>query len=363
MAMLEVEDLNVRFYTEDGIVKATTDLSYEIEAGERFGIVGESGAGKSVSSLALMRLINNPGIIESGEIRFKGQNLLELSNEEMRKIRGNEIAMIFQDAETALNPAYTVGEQISEAIRLHLNLGKKDARERAIETLESVGIPDAAERYSDHPHQFSGGMQQRVVIAMALACDPDLLICDEPTTALDVTIEAQILELLEEIADEFDTAIQLITHDLGVVAEFCDRVMVLYAGHPVEMAPVEDIYYDPQHPYTVGLMSAIPRIGDDREKLQTVPGLMPDLIDIPPGCNFHPRCPYAEDVCTRKEPPLVNVETGGKADVSEHDKQAAACLAYTGDLEGSLDYQVVVEDGDQKITGEQAIEEASRSEQ
>ncbi|WP_418282146.1 ABC transporter ATP-binding protein [Halorubrum sp. DTA98] len=342
MAMLEVEDLNVRFYTEDGIVKATNDLSYQIEAGERFGVVGESGAGKSVSSLAVMRLIDHPGVIESGEIRFKGENVLEMSQEEVRSLRGNEIAMIFQDAETALNPSYTVGEQIAEAIRLHLDMDEAAARERAIETLESVGIPDAAARYTDYPHEFSGGMQQRVVIAMALSCDPDLIIADEPTTALDVTIEAQILDLLEEVAEEYDTAIQLITHDLGVVAEFCDRVMVMYAGHPVEMAPVEELYYNPQHPYTVGLMSSIPRIGDGRERLQTIPGRMPDLIEMPPGCNFHPRCPYAEEACTRAEPALVNVETGEVANAAEHAEQSAACLAHTGELLGELDYEVLV---------------------
>jgi peptide/nickel transport system ATP-binding protein len=344
MAMLEVEDLNVRFYTDDGVVKATNDLSYRIEAGERFGVVGESGAGKSVTSLALMRLIDDPGVIESGEIRFKGEDILAMDEEEIRALRGSEIAMIFQDAGTALNPSYTVGEQISEAVRYHLGLDEAAARERAIETLESVGIPSAAERYSDYPHEFSGGMQQRVVIAIALSCDPDLIIADEPTTALDVTIEAQILDLLEEIA------IQLITHDLGVVAEFCDRVMVMYAGHPVEMAPVEDVYYDPQHPYTVGLMSSIPRIGDDRERLQTIPGRMPDLIEMPPGCNFHPRCPYAEESCTRVEPRLVDVETGEPADPIESDAQAAACLAHTGELEGDLDYEVTVR-GEDDPTG------------
>ena len=342
MALLEVEDLNVRFYTEDGVVHATNNLSYQIEAGERFGVVGESGAGKSVTSLALMRLIEEPGVIESGEIRFKGQDLLELDYEEMRSIRGNEIAMIFQDAETALNPAYTVGEQIAEAVRLHLDMGKEEAKTHTIETLESVGIPDAPERYSDYPHQFSGGMQQRAVIAMALSCDPDLIVADEPTTALDVTIEAQILSLLEEISEETDTAIQLITHDLGVVAEFCERVMVMYAGHPVEMAPVEELYYNPQHPYTAGLMSSIPRIGDDRDRLQTIPGRMPDLIEMPPGCNFHPRCPYAEEACTQTEPPLVDTETGEPADVADHDRQVAACLAHTGTLTGGLEYSVEV---------------------
>ena len=354
MAMLEVEDLNVRFYTDDGVVKATNDLSYRIEAGERFGVVGESGAGKSVTSLALMRLLDDPGVIESGEIRFKGKDLLEMSKEEMRSLRGNEIAMIFQDAGTALNPAYTVGEQIAEAIRYHLDLGEKAAREQAIETLESVGIPSAAERYSDYPHQFSGGMQQRAVIAIALSCDPDLIIADEPTTALDVTIEAQILDLLEDIATEFDTAIQLITHDLGVVAEFCDRVMVMYAGHPVEMAPVEDVYYDPQHPYTVGLMSSIPRIGDERDRLKTIPGRMPDLIEVPPGCNFHPRCPYAEESCTQIEPGLVDTETGEPADPINSDSQVAACLAHTGELDGTLDYEVTIrgEDGPTDPTGD-----------
>ena len=340
MALLEVEDLNVRFYTEDGVVKATNDLSYQIQAGERFGIVGESGAGKSVTSLSLMRLIEEPGVIESGEIRFKGQNLLDLDHEEMRQIRGNEIAMIFQDAETALNPAYTVGEQISEAVRLHLDMDKAEAKERTIERLESVGIPDAPERYTDYPHQFSGGMQQRAVIAMALSCDPDLIIADEPTTALDVTIEAQILNLLEEISEETNTAVQLITHDLGVVAEFCERVMVMYAGHAVENARVDDLYYDPQHPYTVGLMSSIPRIGDDRDHLQVIPGRMPDLVEMPTGCNFHPRCPYAEEVCARKEPPLVDTETGKPADPADHDQQTAACLAHTGDLLGDLEYSV-----------------------
>jgi peptide/nickel transport system ATP-binding protein len=352
MAMLEVEDLNVRFYTEEGVVKATNDLSYQIEAGERFGVVGESGAGKSVTSLAVMRLIDEPGVIESGSIRFKGRDLLDLSREEMRSIRGDEIAMIFQDAGTALNPAYTVGEQIAEAIRLHKGMGEAAARERTVELLESVGIPDPAARYDEYPHQFSGGMQQRAVIAMALSCDPDLIIADEPTTALDVTIEAQILELLEDVAEEFDTAIQLITHDLGVIAEFCDRVMVMYAGRAVESAPVENIYYDPKHPYTVGLMSSIPRIGDGRDRLDTIPGRMPDLVEMPSGCTFHPRCPYAEESCARNEPALVDVATGDPADASAHSEHAAACLAHTGDLSGALDYTVTVEGDDRVVRGD-----------
>ncbi|MFB6074542.1 MAG: ABC transporter ATP-binding protein [Haloarculaceae archaeon] len=346
MALLEVEDLTVSFYTEDGVVHAVEDLSYRIEAGEKFGVVGESGAGKSVTALALMGLIEDPGRIESGTIRFKGEDLLEMSDEEIRSVRGNEIAMIFQDAQTALNPVYTIGEQISEAVRHHLDYGEREARERTIRLLDQVGIPEAETRYSDYPHEFSGGMQQRAVIAMALSCDPDLLIADEPTTALDVTTEAKILDEIEELADEFDTAVQLITHDLGVIARVCDRVMVMYAGKPVEKAPVEELYYDPKHPYTVGLMSSIPRIGDERERLQTIPGTMPDLVEVPPGCSFHPRCPYAEEACTRKEPPLVHPDMGTDASDATSDR-AAACLAYTGDLSGELDYEVEVRGEDE----------------
>jgi len=340
MALLEVNDLTVKFYTQEGIVTAVDDLSFRIERGEKFGIVGESGAGKSVTSLSLLRLIESPGQIESGEILFKGENLLEMSESDVRSIRGNEMAMIFQDAQTALNPVYTVGEQIAEAVRHHLDYTEKEARDRAIQLLDEVGIPEAEARYSDYPHQFSGGMQQRAVIAIALSCSPDLLIADEPTTALDVTTESKILNLIENLADEFDTAIQLITHDLGVIAEICDRVMVMYAGKPVEKAPVEDLYYDPKHPYTVGLMSSIPRLGDDRNRLQTIPGTMPDLVDVPPGCSFHNRCPYAEESCTKREPGLVDPETGEPA--TTETGHSAACLEYTGDLTEGLDYEVTV---------------------
>jgi len=342
MALLEVSDLTVKFYTQEGIVTAVDDLSFRIERGEKFGIVGESGAGKSVTSLSLLRLIESPGRIESGEIRFRGENILEMSESEVRSIRGNEMAMIFQDAQTALNPVYTVGEQIAEAVRHHLDYSEREARDRAIQLLDEVGIPEAEARYSDYPHQFSGGMQQRAVIAIALSCNPDLLIADEPTTALDVTTESKILTLIENLADEFDTAVQLITHDLGVIAEVCDRVMVMYAGEPVEKAPVEELYYDPKHPYTVGLMSSIPRLGDDRERLQTIPGTMPDLVDVPPGCSFHNRCPYAEETCTRRDPGLVDPETGDPA--TPDTRHAAACHEYTGDLAGGLDYEVTVED-------------------
>ena len=352
MALLEVEDLTVNFYTEEGVVTACDDLSYTIERGEKFGVVGESGAGKSVTAMSLMRLIEEPGQIESGEIRFKGENILEMSEERVRSIRGNEIAMIFQDAQTALNPVYTVGEQISEAIRHHMGYGEDEARERTIRLLDEVGIPEAETRYSDYPHEFSGGMQQRAVIAVALSCDPDLIIADEPTTALDVTIEARILELLEELADEFDTAIQLITHDLGVVAELCDRVMVLYAGEPVEKASVEELYYEPKHPYTVGLMTSIPRIGDQRDRLDTIPGTMPDLVEVPPGCSFHPRCPFAEEACSRTEPRLVDVETGENPDGLSN-AHAASCLAYTGELSGELDFDVQVRGEESPVSDEE----------
>ncbi|MEF8813513.1 MAG: ABC transporter ATP-binding protein [Halovenus sp.] len=345
MALLEVNDLTVEFYTEDGVVTAADELTFSVESGEKFGVVGESGAGKSVTALSLMRLIEEPGRITDGEILFKGEDILEMSESEVRSIRGNEIAMIFQDAQTALNPVYTVGEQISEAIRHHLDYSEADARDRAVQLMDDVGIPEPDTRYDDYPHQFSGGMQQRVVIATALSCDPDLLIADEPTTALDVTIEAKILDLIENLADEYDTAVQLITHDLGVIAEVCDRVMVMYAGRPVEKAPVDDLYYDPKHPYTVGLMSSIPRVGEKRERLQTIPGTMPDLVELPSGCSFHPRCPFAEDACTKKEPPLVDHETGQAAD-GDTDQHAAACLEYTGDLVEGLDYQVNVDGTD-----------------
>ncbi|EMA15586.1 ABC transporter ATP-binding protein [Haloarcula marismortui] len=343
MALLEVENLTVNFYTEEGVVTAVDDLSFRINRGEKFGVVGESGAGKSVTALSVMRLIEEPGRIESGTIRFDGQDLTELSDSEVRDVRGNDVAMIFQDAQTALNPVYTVGEQISEAIRHHLDYDDTAARERTIRLLDDVGIPEPEARYDDYPHEFSGGMQQRAIIAMALSCDPELLIADEPTTALDVTIEAKILDRLDRLADEYDTAIQLITHDLGVIAEMCDRVMVMYAGRAVEKASVEELYYDPKHPYTVGLMSAIPRIGDRQDRLKTIPGTMPDLVEVPSGCSFHPRCPFAEEACTRKQPPLVDPETGDGVGLSD---RGAACLAYTGDLDDELDYEVEVQGRD-----------------
>ena len=336
MTLLEVTDLTVNFYTQEGVVSAVDGLSFSIERGETFGIVGESGAGKSVSALSLLRLIDQPGRIEHGEILLDGEDVMEMTPAERRSVRGNRMAMIFQDAQTALNPVYPVGDQIAEAMRHHLDYGDERAREETIELLDTVGIPDAGSRYAAYPHHFSGGMQQRVVIAMALSCDPDLLIADEPTTALDVMTEAKILDELVDLAAEFDTAVQLITHDLGVIAEVCDRVMVMYAGQEVETAPVDELFYAPKHPYTVGLMASIPRLGGD-DQLETISGTMPDMIEVPSGCRFHPRCPYAEEVCSLKEPPLADPEPETDTD------RTARCLAYTGDLSQPLSYTVSVE--------------------
>ncbi|MDF9745436.1 ABC transporter ATP-binding protein [Natrinema salsiterrestre] len=359
MALLEVEDLTVQFYTDDGVVRAVDGISYEIRAGETVGLVGESGAGKSVASLALLRLIRSPGEIVGGQIRFDGRNLLECTDRELRDLRGNDIAMVFQDADAALNPVYTVGEQIAEAVRAHGDVTDAEARDRAIALLERVGIPEPATRYADYPHEFSGGMQQRVVIAMALACDPALLVCDEPTTGLDVTVQAGILELLAELARESDTAIQLVTHDLGIVAELCDRVLVQYAGEIVERAPVEELYYDPKHPYTVGLLASIPRLGADSDRLATVPGPTPSLVDPPTGCRFHPRCPYAEPACARRHPPLVETDSETPAADDDPGAHLAACLEYTGDLEDGLDYEVLVRN---ETDGESHERERERTE-
>jgi peptide/nickel transport system ATP-binding protein len=276
-------------------------------------------------------------IIEDGARRYI--ELLLAPERAVRQIRGNHIAMIFQDAQTALNPVYTVGEQVAEAMRHHLGYSDSEAKTRTIELFDTVGIPDPETRYSDYPHEFSGGMQQRVVIAMALSCDPELLIADEPTTALDVMTEAKIIEELESLAAEFDAAVEFITHDLGVIAEICDRVMVMYAGQPVEQATVEELFYDPKHPYTVGLMASIPRIGAGTEELKTIPGTMPDLVDVPTGCRFHTRCPYAEESCTEQAPAMVAPDTGEIAGPGE---RAARCLAYTGDLTEELSFEVTV---------------------
>jgi len=311
VALLEVKNLRVSFKTEDGIVRAVNGLSYAIEKGSTLGIVGESGSGKSVSALSVMRLIPTPpGEISGGEIVFKGQNLLAKSEAEMRKIRGKDIAMIFQDPMTSLNPVLTVGEQIAEAIQLHLKYSKKDAYDKAVDMLQQVRIPLPEKRIKDYPHQFSGGMRQRVMIAMALSCDPEVLIADEPTTALDVTIQAQILELMREMQQRLGTAIVLITHDLGVVAETCRNVLVMYAGDMVEYGTADQIFASPKMPYTMGLLESLPRLDDDEHKrLVPIDGQPPNMLRLPPGCAFAPRCKYKMQIC--EEPvPLYDFQDG-----------------------------------------------------
>jgi len=307
--LLEVKDLKTRFYTQDGVVHAVNGISYTLHEGETLGIVGESGCGKSVSVLSVMRLIPEPpGKIAGGQVLFNGRDLLKISDSEIRQIRGNRIAMIFQDPMTSLNPVLTIGRQIEEALELHMGMDRQQARERTIELLEMVGIPQAADRVDDYPHQFSGGMRQRVMIAMALSCNPQILIADEPTTALDVTIQAQIIDLVKKLRDEIGMAIIWITHDLGIIAGLADKVIVMYAGFIVERARVKDLYGDPRHPYTIGLLGSLPRLDEERpEKLATIEGLPPDLIELPPGCPFWPRCQYRIDKCTKEQPVLQPV--------------------------------------------------------
>ncbi|MCR4403616.1 MAG: ABC transporter ATP-binding protein [Firmicutes bacterium] len=309
--LLEVRDLKTYFYTEDGVVPAVDGVSFSVEKGETIGIVGESGCGKSVTSLSVMRLIPNPpGKIIDGEIIFEGENILEKTEAEMRHIRGNEISMIFQEPMTSLNPVFTIGDQIMEAIMLHQKVGKREARAKTIEMLKLVGIPSAEKRVDEYPHQMSGGMRQRVMIAMALSCNPRLLIADEPTTALDVTIQAQILDLMLKLKQDLGTAIMLITHDLGVIAETVNKVVVMYAGKIVESADVVRIFKEPEHPYTLGLLGSIPKVNEDRERLQVIEGVVPNPFSMPPGCRFHPRCSFARDICKEEEPELVDVEDG-----------------------------------------------------
>ncbi len=303
--ILEVNGLETVFNTDDGVVRAVNGVSFDVSPGETLGIVGESGCGKTVTAFSVLRLIPMPpGRIAAGTITYEGRNLLEMSDDEMRRIRGNEISMIFQEPMTALNPVYTVGDQIGEAIRLHQGVGRKESRLRAIEMLTLVGIPIPAQRVDEYPHQLSGGMRQRVMIAMALSCNPALLIADEPTTALDVTIQAQILELLKKLQTDRGMAILLITHDLGVVAENCDRVAVMYAGKIVEHTDVHAIFNGPKHPYTIGLLESIPKMGDRKEVLSVIHGTVPPPTAFPSGCAFHPRCPFAEERCAREEPVL-----------------------------------------------------------
>ena len=317
-SLLEVSDLGTWFYTRQGIVKAVDGVDFEVAAGETLAIVGESGCGKSMTAISLMRLIPDPpGRIVSGSIKLAGRDLLKISEEEMRDVRGNEISMIFQEPMTSLNPVMTIGKQISEALILHRDMDRKQAMKRAIEMLELVRIPEPTQRAKEYPHQLSGGMRQRAMIAMALACNPKVLIADEPTTALDVTIQAQILELIVELQREFSAAVLLITHDLGVVAETAHRVIVMYAGRKVEEASVGELFARPLHPYTVGLMNSIPRLDlmrgqTDRsnERLQEIPGIVPPLFDLPSGCAFAPRCSRADDKCRSERPVYEEKQPG-----------------------------------------------------
>lgn len=322
MKLLEVKDLKTYFYTDEGVVKSVDGVSFSVDKGETLGVVGESGCGKSITSMSIMQLIGKPGKIVNGEIVFKGENLLNKDKEEMRKIRGKEIAMIFQEPMTSLNPVYTVGQQIMEAVLIHEDMTKEQARERAIQMLDLVKIPDAEKRLNSYPHEFSGGMRQRVMIAMALSCNPEFLICDEPTTALDVTIQAQILNLINELKEKTGTAVMMITHDLGVISEVADNVMVMYAGQVVEYTDVDTVFDKPLHPYTQGLISCIPKLGGQEEKLSTIKGMVPSFNDMPEGCLFCPRCEYAKDICRRERPELVDL-----------DGHQVRCFKYTDEWE------------------------------
>ena len=307
--LLEVKALKTYFYTEDGVVKAVDGVDFYVNPGEVMGLVGESGCGKSVTSLSIMRLISPPGKIVSGQILFEGKDLVTATEEEMIKVRGNRVSMIFQQPQTALNPVFKVGDQIAEVLSVHQNMGKEKGHARAVELIQMVGIPDPERRSQAYPHELSGGQAQRVMIAMALACVPDLLIADEPTTALDVTIQAQILDLMRNLRKNIGTAIILITHDLGVVADMAERVAVMYAGQIVEQADVVNLFETPLHPYTQGLIGSIPILGKLKERLEVIPGSVPNLVNLPAGCRFAPRCQartkYALHICTEKEPGLA----------------------------------------------------------
>ena len=322
--LLEVKNLQTHFPTRGGLVKAVNDVSFYINEGELVGLVGESGCGKSITALSIMRLISPPGKIVGGSVKFKGEDLLKASDDRMRELRGNDVAMIFQDPMTSLNPVYTVGEQIAEALRLHRGLNKKDAWNAAAEAMKEVSIPDPARRVNDYPHQLSGGMRQRVMIAMALACNPELLIADEPTTALDVTIQAQILELLNELRQTRKLAVLLITHDLGVVAEVADRVCVMYTGKIVEESGVDALFEKPKHPYTQGLLKSVPKlrgIGEQKEtRLSTIEGTVPSPTNLPDGCHFAPRCEFRMDICTRGTIPLYELKNDVRVRCVLYDK-------------------------------------------
>ncbi len=310
--LLKIKNLKTYFYTSDGVVKAVDDVSWDLYQKEVIGLVGESGCGKSVTALSILRLIPDPpGKIISGEILFNGKNLISLSDEQMRKIRGNDISMIFQEPMTSLNPVFTIGAQVAEAIQLHQKLNKKAALEKSIEMLKLVGIPSPEKRVKEYPHELSGGMKQRAMIAMALSCNPKILIADEPTTALDVTIQAQILDLMSKLKDEFDASIVLITHDLGVIAEMAQKVVVMYAGKVMERTGVTKIFETPLNPYTQGLLNSLPKIDTaHKQKLNTIPGIVPGLYDLPNGCKFSPRCSRVMEICKQSEPELIEVDDG-----------------------------------------------------
>ncbi len=321
--VLDVRELRVAFDTDDGTLRAVDGASFSIAKGEALALVGESGCGKSVTALSILRLLSRPGRIEGGEIRYRGQDLLALDEREMRSFRGNRISMIFQEPMTSLNPVMKIGDQVGEPLRIHRGASRAAARTRAVELLDLVSIPDAASRVDDYPHQLSGGMRQRVMIAMALACDPELLIADEPTTALDVTIQAGILELLASLRERLGLSILLITHNLGIVAEFCERAVVMYTGRIVEQAPVEQLFRDPKHPYTRGLLASLPRLSSGASRLTTIPGVVPDIRRLPAGCTFAPRCGWVMDVCRDAVPALM--PTG--------DATCARCFLYGDEKE------------------------------
>ena len=319
--LLEVKELRTRFSSEKGTITAVDGVTFRVDYGETLGVVGESGCGKSVTAESIMRLLNEKSTRYDGEINFKGRNLLSLPEKKMLDIRGNEISMIFQDAMTSLNPVFTIGNQIAESIIVHQNLGKKEAMEKAVEMLRLTGIPSPEKRVHEYPHEISGGMRQRVMIAMALSCKPSLLIADEPTTALDVTIQAQILEVINDLKEELNMGVMMITHDLGVVAEVCTRVAVMYLGQVIEESDVDTLFDSPRHPYTRGLLKSIPTItGDRSQKLHTIQGVVPALDNVPKGCRFAPRCPYATDQCISESPLLEPLENGQKVRCWHHEE-------------------------------------------
>ncbi len=312
--LLEVENLRTYFYTFGGVVKAVDGISFHLDEGEILGIVGESGSGKSVSCFSLLKLVEEPGVVQADKISFQGRDLTKATEKEMTKVRGKDIAMVFQDPMTSLNPLYTVGKQIEEMLILHENgMNKEQRRERCIELLKAVGIPNPEQRLKDYPHQFSGGMRQRVVIAIALAANPKLIIADEPTTALDVTIQAQILKLMKRLVQERNASLILITHDLAVVSEMVDRIVVMYCGKIVEQGPVEEIIHNPRHPYTEGLLASIPRLRKEQNRLDFIPGMVPNMYDLPKGCLFAPRCKYCQEVCKNAMPDMEEVGKDHKA--------------------------------------------------